>query len=73
MHTKTTEILPFTQRPTFNPHTPQHFPKKSPNHLYQNTYQPPSTFKSFPLPPPIHQPNFNPNKKYHSPHPHIMP
>jgi penicillin-binding protein 1 len=41
------EILAFSQRPTFNPETGEDFGKKWANDLYQNTYEPGSTFKSF--------------------------
>ena len=49
MDAKTGEILAFSQRPTFNPETGEDFGKKWANDLYQNTYEPGSTFKSFGL------------------------
>ena len=49
MDAKTGEILAFSQRPTFNPETGKDFGKKWANDLYQNTYEPGSTFKSYGL------------------------
>ncbi|WP_260855938.1 penicillin-binding transpeptidase domain-containing protein, partial [Staphylococcus epidermidis] len=64
--------LAYSQPPTFNPQTPKDFAKKSTNDLYQNTYQPPSTFKTYRLPPPIQQPKFKPHQNYKSPHTNII-
>lgn len=47
MDAKTGEILAYSQRPTFNPETGKDFGKKWANDLYQNTYEPGSTFKSY--------------------------
>ena len=62
MDAKTGEILAFSQRPTFNPETGEDFGKKWANDLYQNTYEPGSTFKSFGLVQPIQEGKFNPKK-----------
>ena len=59
MDAKTGEILAFSQRPTFNPETGEDFGKKWANDLYQNTYEPGSTFKSFGA---IQEGKFNPKK-----------
>ena len=61
MDAKTGEILAFSQRPTFNPETGEDFGKKWANDLYQNTYEPGSTFKSFGLAT-IQEGKFNPKK-----------
>ena len=63
MDAKTGEILAFSQRPTFNPETGEDFGKKWANDLYQNTYEPGSTFKSFGLAAAIQEGKFNPKKK----------
>ncbi|PWG67752.1 penicillin-binding protein, partial [Enterobacter mori] len=49
MDAHTGEILASSQRPTFNPETGKGFGEKWANDLYQNTYEPGSTFKSFGL------------------------
>ncbi|WP_180529391.1 penicillin-binding protein [Staphylococcus haemolyticus] len=72
MDAKTGEILAFSQRPTFNPETGEDFGKKWANDLYQNTYEPGSTFKSFGLAAAIQECKFNPKKKYESGHRDIM-
>ncbi|WP_059747000.1 penicillin-binding protein [Staphylococcus haemolyticus] len=72
MDAKTGEILAFSQRPTFNPETGEDFGKKWANDLYQNTYEPGSTFKSFGLAAAIQEGKFNPKKKYESGHRDIM-
>ena len=68
MDAKTGEILAFSQRPTFNPETGEDFGKKWANDLYQNTYEPGSTFKSFGLAAAIQEGKFNPKKKCESGH-----
>lgn len=72
MDAKTGEILAFSQRPTFNPETGEDFGKKWANDLYQNTYEPGSTFKSFGLAAAIQEGKFNHKKKYESGHRDIM-
>lgn len=72
MDAKTGEILAFSQRPTFNPETGEDFGKKWANDLYQNTYEPGSTFKSFGLAAAIQEGKFNPKKKSESGHRDIM-
>ena len=64
MDAKTGEILAFSQRPTFNPETGKDFGKKWANDLYQNTYEPGSTFKSYGLAAAIQEGKFKPDKKY---------
>ena len=64
MDAKTGEILAYSQRPTFNPETGEDFGKNWANDLYQNTYEPGSTFKSFGLAAAIQEGKFKPNKKY---------
>ena len=64
MDAKTGEILAFSQRPTFNPETGKNFGKKWANDLYQNTYEPGSTFKSYGLAAAIQEGEFKPDKKY---------
>ncbi|MBF1992683.1 penicillin-binding protein [Staphylococcus schleiferi] len=66
MDAKTGEILAYSQRPTFNPDTGEDFGKKWANDLYQNTYEPGSTFKSFGLAAAIQEGKFKPNDKYES-------
>ncbi|MCH4381751.1 PASTA domain-containing protein [Staphylococcus haemolyticus] len=72
MDAKTGEILAFSQRPTFNPETGEDFGKKWANDLYQNTYEPGSTFKSFGLAAAIQEGKFDPKKKHESGHRDIM-
>ncbi|PTH46721.1 penicillin-binding protein [Staphylococcus arlettae] len=72
MDADTGEILAFSQRPTFNPETGKNFGEKWANDLYQNTYEPGSTFKSFGLAAAIQEGKFDPNKKYESGHRDIM-
>ncbi|KAA2276499.1 MULTISPECIES: penicillin-binding protein [unclassified Staphylococcus] len=72
MDAKTGEILAFSQRPTFNLETGEDFGKKWANDLYQNTYEPGSTFKSFGLAAAIQEGKFDPKKKYESGHRDIM-
>ncbi len=72
MDAKTGEILAFSQRPTFNPETGEDFGKKWANDLYQNTYEPGSTFKSFGLAAAIQEGKFDPKKKNESGHRDIM-
>ncbi|PTK57051.1 penicillin-binding protein [Staphylococcus haemolyticus] len=72
MDAKTGEILAFSQRPTFNPETDEDFGKKWANDLYQNTYEPGPTFKSFGLAAAIQEGKFDPKKKYESGHRDIM-
>ncbi|WP_210135316.1 penicillin-binding protein [Staphylococcus sp. GDX8P80P] len=72
MDAQTGEILAFSQRPTFNPETGENFGKKWANDLYQNTYEPGSTFKSFGLAAAIQEGKFDPDKKYESGHRDIM-
>ncbi|MGU3342706.1 penicillin-binding protein [Staphylococcus succinus] len=64
MDAHTGEILASSQRPTFNPETGKGFGEKWANDLYQNTYEPGSTFKSFGLAAAIQEGKFQPNKKY---------
>ncbi|ARJ51605.1 penicillin-binding protein [Staphylococcus lutrae] len=66
MDAKTGEILAYSQRPTFNPETGEDFGKKWANDLYQNTYEPGSTFKSFGLAAAIQEGEFKPERKYQS-------
>ena len=72
MDAKTGEILAYSQRPTFNPETGKDFGKKWANDLYQNTYEPGSTFKSYGLAAAIQEGKFKPNEKYKSGHRDIM-
>ena len=72
MDAKTGEILAFSQRPTFNPETGKDFGKKWANDLYQNTYEPGSTFKTYGLAAAIQEGKFKPNEKYKSGHMDIM-
>lgn len=72
MDAKTGEILAYSQRPTFNPETGKDFGKKWANDLYQNTYEPGSTFKSYGLAAAIQEGAFDPDKKYKSGHRDIM-
>lgn len=62
MDAKTGEILAYSQRPTFNPETGKDFGKKWANDLYQNTYEPGSTFKSYGLAAAIQEGKFKPNE-----------
>ncbi|WP_261721586.1 penicillin-binding protein [Staphylococcus equorum] len=64
MDADTGEILAYSQRPTFNPETGEDFGKKWANDLYQNTYEPGSTFKNFGLAAAIEEVEFKPDKKY---------
>ncbi|ERH35942.1 penicillin-binding transpeptidase domain-containing protein [Staphylococcus equorum] len=64
MDADTGEILAYSQRPTFNPETGEDFGKKWANDLYQNTYEPGSTFKNFGLAAAIEEGEFKPDKKY---------
>ncbi|REH74805.1 penicillin-binding protein [Staphylococcus felis] len=66
MDAKTGEILAYSQRPTFNPDTGENFGEKWANDLYQNTYEPGSTFKSYGLAAAIQEGAFDPNRKYQS-------
>ncbi|UOB21314.1 penicillin-binding transpeptidase domain-containing protein [Macrococcus armenti] len=66
MDAKTGEILGSSQRPTFNPETREGFGEKWANDLYQNTYEPGSTFKTFGLAAAIQEGKFNPKEKYKS-------
>ncbi|QLK85798.1 penicillin-binding protein [Staphylococcus sp. 17KM0847] len=66
MDAKTGEILAYSQRPTFNPETGENFGKKWANDLYQNLYEPGSTFKTFGLAAAIQEGKFKPNEKYES-------
>ncbi|KIX90999.1 penicillin-binding protein [Staphylococcus microti] len=66
MDAKTGEILAYSQRPTFNPETGKDFGKKWANDLYQNLYEPGSTFKTFGLAAAIQEGAFKPNEKYES-------
>src|SRR5690606_36760037 len=68
MDAKTGEILGYSQRPTFNPNTKKDFGKKRANDLYQNTYAPGSTFKSYDLAAAIEEGKFEPSKKFKSGH-----
>lgn len=72
MDAKTGEILAYSQRPTFNPETGKDFGKKWANDLYQNAYEPGSTFKSYGLAAAIQEGKFNPKEKYESGHRDIM-
>ncbi|TDM07348.1 penicillin-binding protein [Macrococcus lamae] len=62
----TGEILGYSQRPTFNPETRENFGSKWQNDLFQNTYEPGSTFKTFGLAAAIQEGQYNPNEKYKS-------
>ena len=64
MDADTGEILAYSQRPTFNPETGEDFGEKWANDLYQNTYEPGSTFKNFGLAAAIEEGEFKPDKKY---------
>ncbi|WP_426462417.1 penicillin-binding protein [Staphylococcus equorum] len=64
MDADTGEILAYSQRPTFNPETGEDFGKKWANDLYQNTYEPGSTFKNFGLAAAIEEGEYKPDKKY---------
>ncbi|MCS4486180.1 penicillin-binding protein [Staphylococcus americanisciuri] len=66
MDAKTGEILAYSQRPTFNPETGEDFGKKWANDLYQNLYEPGSTFKTYGLAAAIQEGVFKPNEKYES-------
>ncbi|WP_239749469.1 penicillin-binding transpeptidase domain-containing protein [Mammaliicoccus sp. H-M34] len=66
MDAKTGEILGYSQRPTFNPDTKEDFGKKWANDLYQNTYEPGSTFKTYGLAAAIEEGKFEPKKKFKS-------
>ena len=68
MDAKTGEILGYSQRPTFNPDTKKDFGKKWANDLYQNTYEPGSTFKTYGLAAAIEEGKFEPKKKFKSGH-----
>ncbi len=72
MDAKTGEILAYSQRPTFNPETGKDFGKKWANDLYQNSYEPGSTFKTFGLAAAIQEDKFKPDEKYKSGHRDIM-
>ncbi|MDN6232490.1 MAG: penicillin-binding protein 2, partial [Staphylococcus simulans] len=72
MDAHTGEILAFSQRPTFNPETGKDFGKKWANDLYQNTYEPGSTFKTYGLAAAIQEGKFKPDKEYKSGHRDIM-
>ncbi|MDU3988975.1 MAG: penicillin-binding protein [Staphylococcus sp.] len=72
MDAKTGEILAYSQRPTFNPETGKDFGKKWANDLYQNAYEPGSTFKSYGLAAAIQEGKFNPKEKFESGHRDIM-
>ncbi|UTH14574.1 penicillin-binding protein [Macrococcus equipercicus] len=63
---KTGEILGYSQRPTFNPETRENFGVKWQNDLFQNTYEPGSTFKTYGLAAAIEEGKYQPNKKYKS-------
>ncbi|GGA97566.1 penicillin-binding protein [Macrococcus hajekii] len=63
---KTGEILGFSQRPTFNPETREGFGDKWQNDLFQNTYEPGSTFKTFGLAAAIQEDKFQRDRKYMS-------
>ena len=71
MDAKTGEILAYSQRPTFNPETGKDFGKWA-NDLYQNAYEPGSTFKSYGLAAAIQEGKFNPKEKFESGHRDIM-
>ncbi|MDJ1088671.1 penicillin-binding protein [Macrococcoides caseolyticum] len=66
MDAKTGEILGSSQRPTFNPQTREGFGEKWANDLYQNTYEPGSTFKTFGLAAAIEENQYDPKAKYES-------
>ncbi|WP_086042286.1 penicillin-binding transpeptidase domain-containing protein [Macrococcoides canis] len=66
MDAKTGEILGSSQRPTFNPQTREGFGEKWANDLYQNTYEPGSTFKTYGLAAAIEEDQFDPKAKYKS-------
>lgn len=68
MDAKSGEILGYSQRPTFNPDTKEDFGKKWANDLYQNTYEPGSTFKTYGLAAAIEEGKFEPNKKFKTGH-----
>lgn len=72
MDAKTGEILVYSQRPTFNPETGKDFGKKWANDLYQNTYEPGSTFKTYGLAAAIQEGKFKPDEKYKSGQRNIM-
>ncbi|UXV34212.1 penicillin-binding protein [Staphylococcus sp. IVB6181] len=72
MDAHTGEILAFSQRPTFNPETGKDFGKNWANDLYQNTYEPGSTFKTYGLAAAIQEGKFDPKKEYKSGHRTIM-
>lgn len=63
---KSGEILGYSQRPTFNPQTREGFGNKWQNDLYQETYEPGSTFKMFGLAAAIEEGVYDPKKKYMS-------
>lgn len=63
---KTGEILGYSQRPTFNPQTRDNFGDKWANNLYQNTYEPGSTFKTYGLAAAIEENKFHPKEKFKS-------
>ena len=62
MDAKTGEILAFSQRPTLILRQVKISGEKWANDLYQNTYEPGSTFKSFGLAATIQEGKFNPKK-----------
>lgn len=66
MDAKTGEVLAYSQRPTFNPETGEDFGEKWANDMYQNLYEPGSTFKSFGLAAAIQEGKFKPKEKYES-------
>ncbi|EKU50379.1 penicillin-binding protein [Staphylococcus massiliensis] len=66
MDADTGEILAYSQRPTFNPETGEGFGKKWQNDLFQETYEPGSTFKVFGLAAAIQEGKFKPDEKYDS-------
>ncbi|TDM03936.1 penicillin-binding protein [Macrococcus carouselicus] len=63
---RTGEILGFSQRPTFNPETREGFGEKWQNDLFQNTYEPGSTFKTYSLAAAIQEGKFKRDTKYMS-------
>lgn len=63
---KSGEILGYSQRPTFNPQTRENFGDKWANNLYQNTYEPGSTFKTYGLAAAIEEGKFKPKEKFKS-------
>lgn len=63
---KTGEILGYSQRPTFNPETRENFGTKWQNDLFQTTYEPGSTFKTYGLAAAIQENKYIPDKKYKS-------